>query len=177
MATRTEFRLTGSGGQGLITAGIILAEACILDGKKAIQTQSYGPEARGGSSKAEVIVSDSEIYYPKAVEPQYVLCLTTEAFEKFGRSSVGKGTIIADTTVDTGDATGVIKVPVLKTAAEELKPIVANVISLGFLGTFSGVVSKDAMKEALLARVPKGTEALNEKALEKGIEMAMAART
>ena len=80
---RLEIRLAGSGGQGLILAGIILAEAAILEGKVSVQSQSYGPEARGGSSKAEVIISDGPIVYPKVLRPDVVLALTTSAYMEY----------------------------------------------------------------------------------------------
>ena len=76
--------LTGTGGQGLILAGIILAEAAVLDGKQAIQTQSYGPEARGGASRAEVIISDEAIDYPKVQKADTLLAMSQEAFDKYG---------------------------------------------------------------------------------------------
>jgi len=95
---RVEFRLSGSGGQGLLLAGIVLAEAAIQDGKNAVQTQSYGPEARGGSSKAEVVISDGDIDYPKATAPDFLLALTTDAYRSYGLS-MKKGIIITDSTV------------------------------------------------------------------------------
>ncbi|HRW23422.1 MAG TPA: 2-oxoacid:acceptor oxidoreductase family protein, partial [Spirochaetia bacterium] len=95
---RTEFRLSGSGGQGLLLAGIVLAEGAILDGKNAVQTQSYGPEARGGSSKAEVVVSEEDIDYPKATDPDFLLALTTDAYKAYGKL-MGKGLIIVDSSV------------------------------------------------------------------------------
>ena len=73
---RTEFRLSGSGGQGILLAGIVLSEAAILEDLNVSQTQSYGPEARGGSSKAEVVISDTDIDYPKNTDPDYLLALT-----------------------------------------------------------------------------------------------------
>ena len=84
MGKRIEFRFSGSGGQGIISAGIILAAAAVHDGKYAIQSQSYGPEARGGSSKAEVVISEEPIDYPKATTPDYLLCLTDDAFKTYG---------------------------------------------------------------------------------------------
>jgi 2-oxoglutarate ferredoxin oxidoreductase subunit gamma len=93
MGKRIEFRLSGSGGQGVISAGIILAAAAVADGKHAIQSQSYGPEARGGASKAEVIISDEPIDYPKATTPEYVLCLTDEAFRLYGKTADEKTVI------------------------------------------------------------------------------------
>ena len=80
---KQELRLSGTGGQGLITAGIILAEAALLDGKLAIQSQSYGPEARGGASKAEVIISDEAIHFPKVTDPNLLLAMSQEAATKY----------------------------------------------------------------------------------------------
>ena len=80
---KQKFRFSGTGGQGLITAGIILAEAALLDGKLAVQSQSYGPEARGGSSKAEVIVSDMPIYFGRVTQPDTLLVMSQEAADKF----------------------------------------------------------------------------------------------
>ena len=79
--------LTGTGGQGLILAGIILAEAAVLDGKQAIQTQSYGPEARGGASRAEVLISDEAIDYPKVLKADTLLAMSQEAFNKYADPS------------------------------------------------------------------------------------------
>ena len=99
----TEIRLSGSGGQGLLLAGIILAEAAILDGKNAVQTQSYGPEARGGASKSEVIISEGDIYYPKVRKPNVFLALTQEAYNKYVGSTCEEGVIIADESVEITD--------------------------------------------------------------------------
>jgi 2-oxoglutarate ferredoxin oxidoreductase subunit gamma len=156
MAARTEFRLSGSGGQGIITAGIILAEAAILEGKNAIQSQSYGPEARGGASKAEVVISAGEIDYPKATVPDYLLCLTDEAFRLYGKKAEAKTVIIVDSLVDTGGFDRpVVTVPIIETARTELKPLVANVVALGFLAAFTGVVSRESALTALLDRIPR----------------------
>lgn len=175
---RTEFRLSGSGGQGLLLAGIVLAEAAILDNKNAVQTQSYGPEARGGASKAEVVISDEDIDYPKAQDPDFLLALTSEAFKTYG-SVMKKGTIIIDAhiteTIDTKAA--VIKVPILETAAKELgKSVVANAVALGVLAGISGIVPLDKLETAIVNRVPKGTEDLNLRAVRKGFELAKQAR-
>lgn len=169
MGKRIEFRLSGSGGQGIITAGIILAEAAILDGKHAIQSQSYGPEARGGASKAEVVISDEPIDHPKATVPDYLLCLTSESYRIYGQKAEAKTVIICDSSVDTTEADReIIKFPILKAATEELKPIVANVIALATIVGVSKVVSREAALQALMERIPKGTEALNQKAIETG---------
>jgi len=175
---RTEFRLSGSGGQGLLLAGIVLAEAAIEDGKNAVQTQSYGPEARGGSSKAEVVISDSEIDYPKATEPDFLLALTYDAYKSYGLP-MKKGVIITDTSVkiEPKAAVPVVALPILETASKKLgKAVVANMVALGVLGGISGVATPKIMRDAVRIRVPKGTEELNLAALEEGIALAEAAK-
>jgi 2-oxoglutarate ferredoxin oxidoreductase subunit gamma len=171
---RVEFRLSGSGGQGLLLAGITLAEAAIHAGKNAVQTQSYGPEARGGSSKAEVVISDEEIDYPKATDPDFLLALTNDAYKTYG-PMMAKGLIITDTsvTLDPAIKARTVALPILASAAEKVgKKVVANMVALGVLGGLSGVAPKEVLKKAVVARVPKGTDELNVKALEVGLELA-----
>ena len=175
---RVEFRLSGSGGQGLLLAGIVLAEAAIQEGMNAVQTQSYGPEARGGSSKAEVVISDSDIDYPKATEPDYLLTLSNDAYRSYG-ISMKKGIIIADASlnIDPPAKVPVVKLPILDTASKKLgKAVVANMVALGVLGGISGVASTEALREAVRNRVPKGTEELNIAALEEGLLLAKQAK-
>ena len=93
---KQELRLSGTGGQGLITAGIILAEAALLDGKLAIQSQSYGPEARGGASKAEVIISDEAIHFPKVTDPNLLLAMSQEAATKYSHDLTAGSVMITD---------------------------------------------------------------------------------
>ena len=93
---KQNFRFSGTGGQGLITAGIILAEAALLDGKLAVQSQSYGPEARGGSSKAEVIISDEPIRFGRVTHPDTLLVMSQEAADKFSGDCDGSSLIITD---------------------------------------------------------------------------------
>ncbi|MEN6363823.1 MAG: 2-oxoacid:acceptor oxidoreductase family protein [Rectinema sp.] len=171
---RVEFRLSGSGGQGLLLAGIVLAEGAILDGKNAVQTQSYGPEARGGSSKAEVVISEDEIDYPKATNPDYLLALTAESYRTYGKLMT-HGLIITDSSVplDPEIRARTIALPILATASEKVgKKVVANIVALGVLGGLSGAASRASLKSAVLARVPRGTEELNTAALEAGLALA-----
>ncbi len=175
---RTEFRLSGSGGQGLLLAGIVLAEAAIIEDKNAVQTQSYGPEARGGASKAEVVISDTDIDYPKATDPDYLLALTPESYRTYGKD-MGKGLIIVDSSVQLDESikARTVSVPILKTATEDLgKKVVANIVALGVLGGISGIVSLPTMELAVKNRVPKGTEELNLAALRRGFELAIKAK-
>ena len=170
---RTEFRLSGSGGQGILLAGIVLSEAAIIDDLNVAQTQSYGPEARGGSSKAEVVISDSDIDYPKNTDPDYLLALTTDAYKAYG-PSMGKGTIIVDSSVilDPAIKAKTISVPILETTKKIGKAIVTNIVALGVVGGISGIVKQESLEKAVLGRVPKGTEEQNISALKAGYELA-----
>ncbi len=174
---RTEIRLSGEGGQGMILAGIILAEAAaIYDGKNAIQTQSYGPESRGGASKAEVILDEGDIDYPEVRRPDILLAMTREACDKYAPALAPGGTLVVDeaSVPDPPKVDGtVFKAAIATTAREELgKEIVANIVALGVLTALTGVVSRSAIERAVLSRVPKGTEDLNRRALEAGFAVA-----
>jgi len=171
---RYEIRLTGSGGQGLITAGIILAEAAILDGLNVVQTQSYGPEARGGASKAEVIIASDEIDYPKVATPDVVLAMTQEACNKYAGALKVDGLLIVDSALvaEVPEVSGrVYRIPITALARDRVgKPITANIVALGALTAITGVVSDESLRRAVARRVPRGTERLNDIALSVGIE-------
>lgn len=178
MATRYEVRLSGSGGQGLILAGVILAEAAaIYDGKNAVQSQSYGPEARGGASKAEVIISDGDIDYPKATSLDLLLCLTQVSMDKY-HGDLKEGAIViadSDAVKSIPNLSGVkfYSAPLVETAVTNVgKAFVANIVSLGFIVAVTDIVSRDSITQAVLGRVPRGTEMLNQKALDSGFELA-----
>jgi 2-oxoglutarate ferredoxin oxidoreductase subunit gamma len=171
MMAAIEIRLSGSGGQGLLLCGIVLAEAAILEGLNAVQTQSYGPEARGGASKSEVIISDAEIYYPKVTKPDIFLALTQEAYDKYVDNIKKDGIIIVDQSIITRDVQcrAIYSLPIVKTAAEIVgRAMVANIVALGTINSIAGIVSDQALESAVLNRVPPGTEALNRKALIEG---------
>lgn len=175
MEKRTEIRLAGEGGQGMILAGIILAEAAaIYDGKQATQTQSYGPEARGGASRSEVVISDVEIDHPEVLSADVVVALSQEAYKKFAKTIHAGGLLIVDSErVECDPAISAVKIPVLKLALETTgKAITANTVALGVLVGLTGVVSRDAIEKAVTARAPKGTEEMNRKALQAGFAAA-----
>jgi 2-oxoglutarate ferredoxin oxidoreductase subunit gamma len=179
MGSRYEIRLSGSGGQGLILMGIILAEAIgIYDGKYVAQTQSYGPEARGGSSKSEVIVSDEEIDYPKAMRLDLLLAMNQKSCDEFYPDLKPDGLLIVDSTFVTQIPTPkAFQVPFTRIAREKFKrEVVANIIALGALSQLSPIVSAKAVESAVLARVPKGTEKLNRDALRAGMNAAKRAK-
>ncbi len=172
---RFEIRISGSGGQGIIVAGIILAEAVgIYDGKYVCQTQSYGPEARGGSSKAEVVVSDEPIDYPKATKPDLLLAMNQKACDAYIFDLKPGGILIVDSThVKQLPTTRAIAIPFTQIAREKMgKEMTANIIALGALASITGAVSLRGLEASVLSRVPAGTEELNKRALEAGIEAA-----
>ena len=173
---RYEYRLSGEGGQGVILASIILGEAAILDGFNVAQTQSYGPESRGGASKAEVVVSDEEIDYPKVSEPNVVLALTNESMEKYGRRLKPGTILVVDSDAVDGPWPEGVKlylVPIVRTAVEVTgRELSTNIVALGIIAAATGVVSHDSIKRAVKARVPRGTDEMNLKALEAGMARA-----
>lgn len=181
MSQSVEIRLSGTGGQGIILAGIILAEAAVLDGKNAVQSQSYGPEARGGASKSEVIISGGEILYPKVKSPDIFLALSQEACEKYIDGVKDKGVVIVDSSINIDDGKikdrKIIRVPVLETAEDKLKKaMVANIVALGAIVGSTSIVSREALERAVLERVPRGTEDLNRKALDEGFKLVLTDR-
>ena len=176
MFNKIEIRLSGSGGQGVILAAIILADAAIEQGINAIQTQSYGPEARGGSSKAEVIISRNEINFPKVVSPNILLCLTQGSYDKYIATLDKNGILIVDecVVVNTDADYKIYRLPIVETAQTRLgTSMVANIISVGALYALIGedVISKDVMISSITHSVPPVTLNKNLDAFEEGIKM------
>ena len=176
MSFRYEIRLSGAGGQGLILIGKILAEAAaIYDGKNATQSQSYGPEARGGASRSEVIISDGDIDYPKATNIDLLLAMTQEAVDKYSYDVKSGGIIITDSSYVRNEPVGDFKVysyPITQIAEDKIgRKIVANIIALGAIERLSQIVSPESIINAIRARVPKGTEDTNIAAFKYGQEL------
>lgn len=170
---RREVRLSGTGGQGIVTAGIILSEAALRAGYEVAMTQAYGPESRGGASKAEIVIDDEPIDYPRVTVPDVVLLMSQLAFDKYGRHVQPGGTVIIDSTEVhhySADCGRLVVVPITHLARERLKGVVANIIALGVITSTTGIASEPDMERAVLARVPKGTEDLNLDALHLGFE-------
>jgi 2-oxoglutarate ferredoxin oxidoreductase subunit gamma len=173
--TRTEIRLAGEGGQGMILAGIILAEAAaIYDGLNVVQSQSYGPEARGGASKSEVIISNTVIDYPKVLHADVLIALSQEACDKYAGQLKPGGLLILDTNNVENFLLGeAVKLPITQLALNTTgRAITANTVALGVLVAWTGVVSWDAIMKAVAARAPKGTREMNQAALEAGFKAA-----
>jgi 2-oxoglutarate ferredoxin oxidoreductase subunit gamma len=175
MSERYEIRLSGTGGQGMITAGILLAEAAIRDGRNAIQTQSYGPESRGGASKSEVVISDDEILYPKATSIDLCLAVSQEAYDKYHKALKPGGVLIIDPFYvhRTEPGEKFIPLPIAETAREKLgREVVASVIACGAIAEISQRVTLASLEASLRGRVPKGTEEKNRQALTLGADLA-----
>lgn len=173
---RTEMRFAGFGGQGIIRSGLIVAmAACIYSDKNAVQTQSYGPESRGGSCKSEVVIANEDIDYPKVDNPDVIVVMSQEAYHKYANTTTKKDATILvdpDMVTDRRDPpnTKIYDIPATKIAEEMGKTIIANVVMLGALTAVTDTVTPEAMKNAILRNVPKGTEELNMSAFEKGYE-------
>ncbi|MFO8101787.1 MAG: 2-oxoacid:acceptor oxidoreductase family protein [Dehalococcoidia bacterium] len=171
---RTEVRLSGFGGQGIILAGLIVGKAASLfDGKNATFTQAYGPEARGGSCSAQVVITDEVGAYPYVSNPSVVVAMSQEAYTKYAAESGEDVLVIIDEdlvapTEEQKDR--VLRVPATRVAQELGRSAVANIVMLGFLAAVSKFTSVEAMKKSVLDSVPKGTEELNTNAFERGYE-------
>lgn len=172
---RFELRLSGSGGQGMILAAVILGEAIgTHDNRNVTQSQSYGPEARGGASKSDVVISSNEIYYPKAMGLNLLLAMTQEALDKYYPDLKKGGTLIVDTTLVTDVPTeSYYGLPFTRLAREEAGHImVANVIALAAIAALTGIVSREALTDSVLKRAPRGSEDKNRAAIEIGFREA-----
>ena len=174
-------RFTGSGGQGAVLAGIIIARAVVLydkkhatekDGKFAIQTQSYGPEVRGSVTKSDIKISDEEIHYPYVKIPDIFIAMSEQAYNKYSKEIGNNTTVLIDK-----DLVKIIpevkyyEIPANKIAKELGKEVVANIVMIGALCGITNVTSKKSLESAVLEIVPKGTEDINKKALQKGYSL------
>ncbi len=176
--SKYEIRFAGLGGQGIVRAGVIIGSAAALfGGKNAANSQSYGPEARGGASRSEVIISDEEIDYPKVEEPDAMVLMSQEAYDRYARDLKRGGVLIYDSDMvyDPKPIEGarVYAIPATRIAEESGRKIVANMVMIGALVAITGAVDPSAAKRAIERNVPKGTEDLNIRAFEKGYEYAL----
>ncbi len=172
---RREVRFSGFGGQGIILSAVILGRAAVMyDHTFAVQTQVYGPEARGGASMSAVIIDDEEILYPKVANPDIFVIMSQEGFEKYGAAAQLDAVMLLDSTlVHSRPDCMFYEIPATAVARKTLgRDIVANIVMLGALVGYTHVVSEEALKKAILDSVPKGTEELNTKAMELGIALA-----
>ncbi len=174
---RKRIIFSGSGGQGVITASVILAEAAVLyEGLNAVQTQSYGPEARGGATRADVILDTKEIRYPKVDQPNILICLTQESYNKFSELIRPGGLLLVDshfvTLARKVDARQV-GVEMYNAVMEKIgKPVVFNICVLGTLIGLEKLVKPESLLKVLERRIPSEFLDLNRKALSLGLELA-----
>lgn len=168
-----QIRVSGFGGQGVVMMGYILGKAAsIYEGKSATMSQSYGPESRGGASACDVVISPSEIDYPKVTEPDVVLAMSQDAYLTYGVKRPADCILIIEEElvelVEQDRGKEVFGIPATRLAEGLGKKIVANMVLLGFLCSTTALVGEEALKQAIATTVPKGTEALNLKAFEVG---------
>ncbi len=172
---RVEVRFAGFGGQGIIKSGIIVAAAAsIYGGKNAVQTQSYGPESRGGACKSEVVMSEEEIDFPKVVDPDVLVVMSQHAYNEYADHVKADGIMIMDPDMipHEKDLTivRVFRVPATKIAEDLGRRIVANIVMIGAFVAITGLLDENAVKESVKDNIPRGTEELNFSAFEKGFE-------
>jgi len=178
---RLEIRVAGFGGQGIIRAGLMLATAaCIYGDKNAVETQSYGPESRGGACKSEVVISDEEIDFPKVSEPDVLIVMSQEAYNQYVDTLKKGGILLLDSNLVVKQRENlnirVFEIPATKIAEELGNTIVANVVMLGAFTSITNLVKVEAIKKSILDNVPKKAEKLNIDAFKKGYEYGKSLR-
>lgn len=174
---RCRMVFSGSGGQGIITAAVIFAEAAVLyENLNAVQSQAYGPEARGGATRSDIIISGSKINFPKVIQPNVLICLTQLAYNKFYPIIRPGGMLITDTrfvkTEKKVDAQQK-ELPMYQTVMDNIgKPIVFNICMLGAVINLTEVVKYESIMKVLSNRIPPSFLAINQQALELGLQLA-----
>ena len=174
---KTEIRLAGTGGQGAILASVILAEAAgVHEGQYVVQTQSYGPEARGGASHADVIISDEPVLYPKSRRLDVLVCLSQQAVDKYMDDLKVRGTAIVDGFyVRECPREGAVCLAMAETARNKLgRELFTNILMLGALARVTGIVKLDSLEKSVANRVPVKALELNRKAMALGWELGAA---
>lgn len=168
-----EVRFGGSGGQGVLLMGLLLAVAANRDSKCVVQTESYGPEARGGFSRSDVIISDQPIDYPKLDEADLLVVLSPDSLNGYLKSLRRSGVLIYDSSrIATPPAFSgtTIGIPFSRLAKEEIGRVqTTNVVALGAVVGLTGIVSEDSIRKAVIEAVPAGTEEINARALVLGL--------
>jgi len=173
---RHEVRIAGFGGQGVVLSGIVLGTAAMFGNKFSTQVQSYGPEARGGACKTEVVIADEEISFPMVTRPDFFIALSQEALDKYlGDLSEGKTLVVDEDLVrNLPEKKGikVLKLPLTRVADKKMKNrMFTNIVMLGAITSLTGLVSEEAMKDAVRSSVPKATVDKNLAALEEGFAL------
>ena len=176
--SKMELRLAGSGGQGVILASVILAEAAVQSGKYTAQSQSYGPEARGGACKAETLISDDPIGFTKVQQPTFLMALTQKALDTYTRALPENCLVLVDeglTVPENLNGHRVLRLPILRAAKETVgRAQTANVLAVGCINALLGITDMETLKKAASLHIPRGTEEINLKALAEGVKLASA---
>ena len=175
---RQEIVITGFGGQGIVLAGQILGKAAsLIDQKESTLTQSYGPEARGGACSAQVIISSSAVHYPYVRNPDILVCLSQEGYNKFHGLMKEKGMVLVDQDLITGIMSGIhdlYVIPATRMAEELGSKMMANVVMLGFFTAITNAVSPGALRSTVAETVPARTREKNLAAFDKGYDYGLA---
>jgi 2-oxoglutarate ferredoxin oxidoreductase subunit gamma len=179
---RVEVRFAGFGGQGIIKSGIIVAAAASIHaGKNSVQTQSYGPESRGGACKSEVVISEQEIDFPKVVQPDILVVMSQAAYNDYADDVKPDGIVIVDPDMIPTQKdlvkVKIYRVPATKMADQLGRRIVANIVMLGAFVAITKLLDENAIRESIKENIPKGTEELNLAAFEKGYEYGIDLKT
>jgi 2-oxoglutarate ferredoxin oxidoreductase subunit gamma len=175
---KKEIIITGFGGQGIILAGFILGKAAAIgEHMESTLVQSYGPESRGGSCSAQVVISDEIIHYPYVNHPDILVCMSQSGYDKLIKQMKQKGTLIIDKDLvrpSRGLKYDFFSIPATRMAEELGRTMIANIVMLGFLTAVTDVISMDSAQMAIGESVPKGTEELNSNAFKKGHDYGLA---
>jgi 2-oxoglutarate ferredoxin oxidoreductase subunit gamma len=177
---KTEIRVGGLGGQGVILSGMIIGRAAsIHDGKHATLIQSFGPEARGSACSAQVTVADSPIGYPYVKRPDILIVMSPDAYVQFAPQLAPGGTLLYEDeliTVDDSLPAGAkaFGIPATRFAEELGRRLVLNIVMTGFFTGVTGLLSFEAVEKAVRESVPRGTEDLNLRAFRRGYEYGRA---
>jgi len=175
--SRYEVRIAGLGGQGIVTAGVMIGRgASVFGGKNVTLAQSYGPESRGGASKVEVIVSDEKINYPKLRKPNIVAVMSQEAYQKNIGDLNGDTIVVVDPDMVQEDQLNhtarTYRVPATRIAERLGKKIVSNMVMVGAIIGLTDMVDTAAVEKAIAKYTPRGTEQLNLTAFKNGYDLA-----
>ena len=175
-AKRTEIRITGFGGQGVVLAGHIIGHACAIHADRhATMIQSFGPEARGSSCSATLVVAEDEVLYPYIQRPHILVAMSADGYEKYRDELRDDGLLVFERDLvkpELKPGQPAYGVPSTRIAEELGRAIVQNIVMVGFFAGVSRLVPEEAMRQAVLGSVPAGTEELNLKAFEQGLEYA-----
>jgi 2-oxoglutarate ferredoxin oxidoreductase subunit gamma len=164
-----EVRICGFGGQGIVLAGVILGEAAVKAGFWAVQTQSYGPEARGGAARSEVVIASEPIDYPRVQKPDVVVALSQAAYEKYRGDVDGDCLLVVEQ--DLVEADGALALPFVETAERVGHKIVTNIVMLGYLGALLDLIPQAILEQVVLANVPPATTSMNLQAVQAGRDL------